>query len=117
MSEKILPSYARFGFGFYRLDLKESETAIGICGLVKRDNLENVDIGFSVLHRFCGKGYAFEAAAAVMDYGHSVLGLTEIVGVTAPGNRASIHLLQKLGLRFHRKIHLTGYGPESLLFG
>lgn len=116
ISEKILPSYTRFGFGFYLLNLKESETAIGICGLVKRDNLENVDVGFSILQRFCGKGYAYEAAAAVMDYGRSVLGLVGIVGVTAPGNLTSIHLLQKLGLKFQRKIHLPGYGPESLLF-
>lgn len=117
ISEKILPSYARLGFGFYRVDLKEAETAIGICGLVKRDTLEEVDVGFAILERFCGEGYASEAAAAVMTYGRNELGLSCIVGVTAPGNRASIHLLEKLGLKFRRKIHLAGYGPESLLFG
>jgi RimJ/RimL family protein N-acetyltransferase len=117
ISQKIIPSYARFGFGFYRVDLKESKTAIGICGLVKRGTLEEVDIGFSVLQRFCGKGYAYEAAAAVMQYGRNVLGLPRIVGVTAPDNRASIHLLKKLGLKLQRRIHLPGYGPESLLFG
>ncbi len=117
ISQKIIPSYARFGFGLYRVDLKESKTAIGICGLVKRDTLEEVDIGFSILQRFCGKGYAFEAAAAVMRYGRNVLGLPRIVGVTAPDNRASIHLLEKLGLKRQRKIHLPGYGSESLFFG
>ena len=52
-----------------------------------------------------------------MDYGRTVLGLREIVGVTAPDNRVSIRLLEKLGMRFQRTIHLPGYGPESLLFG
>jgi RimJ/RimL family protein N-acetyltransferase len=117
ISEKILPSYALHRFGFCRIDLRESKTAIGICGLVKREMLEAVDVGFSILKRFSGNGYAYEAAAAVMSYGQTVLGLPQILGVTAPDNRASIRLLEKLGLRFQRKIHLPGYGPESLLFG
>jgi len=117
LREKIIPSYEKFGFGFYRVELKECGTPVGICGLMKRETLEAVDVGFSILERFCGKGYAFEAAAAVMDYGRTVLGLREIVGVTAPDNRVSIRLLEKLGMRFQRKIHLPGYGPESLLFG
>ena len=116
LADKILPTYESFGFGFYRVNLKESETAIGICGLVKRDTLDDPDIGFSILKRFCGKGYAYEAAVAVLDYGRTVLGLAQICGVTAPGNRTSIHLLEKLGLKFQRRIHLPGYGAESLLF-
>ncbi len=117
LSEKILPSYARYGFGFYRVDLKDSGTAIGICGLVKRETLDWVDIGFSLLERFRGHGYALEAATAVMNYGRNVLKLRRVVGVTAPDNRNSIRLLEKLGLRFQEKIHLPGYGLESLLFG
>jgi RimJ/RimL family protein N-acetyltransferase len=114
--DKILPAYERFGFGFYRVELKESETVIGICGLVKRDTLDHADIGFSILERFRGNGYAYEAAVAVLQYGHAALGLAQICGVTAPGNRTSIHLLEKLGLKFRREIHLPGYGAESLLF-
>ncbi len=117
LSEKILPTYELFGFGFYRVTLKESEMAIGICGLVKRDTLDHPDIGFSILQRFCRKGYAYEAALAVMDYGRTVLGLAHICGVTARNNRTSIRLLQKLGLEFKETIHLPGYGAESLLFG
>jgi RimJ/RimL family protein N-acetyltransferase len=117
ISQKIIPSYARFGFGSYRVDLKESETAIGICGLVKREALDEVDIGFAILQRFCRQGFAYEAAAAVMHYGRSVLELPRIVGVVAPGNRASIHLLEKLGLSLQQQIHLPGYGSASLLFG
>ena len=114
--DKILPMYERFGFGFYRVELRESEIAIGICGLIKRDTLDDADIGFSILQRFGGNGYAYEAAVAVLNYGRTVLGLARICGVTAPCNGTSIHLLEKLGLKFQRKIHLPGYGVESLLF-
>lgn len=116
LSEKLLPNYERFGFGFYRVTLKESGSAIGICGLVKRETLDDPDIGFSILERFCRNGYAYEAAAAVLAYGRTVLGLTKICGVTAPHNRASIHLLEKLGLKLQGKIDLPGYETESLLF-
>jgi RimJ/RimL family protein N-acetyltransferase len=117
LSEKILPSYVSHGFGFCRVELKETSIAIGICGLVKRDTLDAPDLGFSILERFRGNGYAYEAAAAIMDYGRNVLGLAQILGVTAPQNRTSVRLLEKLGLSFQRKIHLEGYGLESLLFG
>jgi len=116
LAEKILPSYERFGFGFYLVELKSNGMPIGICGLVKRETLEWVDVGFSFLENQRGKGYAFEAAKAVMDYGRTRLDLPRIIGVTAPDNRISIRLLEKLGLRFEKKIHLPGYGPESLLF-
>ncbi len=116
LRDKILPSYEQFGFGFYRIELKETATPIGICGFVKRETLAHPDVGFAVLARFCGHGYASEAAAAVMQYGRKVLGLAKIAGVTAPDNQVSIRLLEKLGLQYERTIHLPGYGPESLLF-
>jgi RimJ/RimL family protein N-acetyltransferase len=117
LRERLLPSYEQFGFGFYRVALKESGEPVGICGLVKRETLEHADVGFSILQRFCGQGFAYEAAAAVMDYGRTQLGLATIIGVTAPDNQISRRLLEKLGLRYQRTIHLPGYGPKSLLFG
>ena len=117
LAEKILPSYTSFGFGFYRVELHADGSVIGICGLIKRETLQWVDVGFAFLEEFRGKGYAFEAAKAVMDHGRTFHGLTRIVGVTAPDNQISIRLLQKLGLRFEKRFHLPGYGSESLLFG
>lgn len=117
IEEKILPSYANFNFGFYGVDLKESSAPIGICGLVKRETLEDVDVGFSILERYWGNGYAFEAAAAMMEYGRTVLGINRIVGITAPHNRASIRLLEKLGLKFQREIDFPEFGRGRLLFG
>ena len=112
---KIMAHYAEFGFGFYLVELKESLTPVGMCGLVKRETLENVDIGFAFLQRFWGKGYAYESAAAVMDYGRSVLGLDRIVAVTARDNPGSRKLLERLGLKFEKMIDLPGY-EETRLF-
>ena len=115
--EKLAPSYAQFGFGFYLVELKDGGTGVGICGLVKRETMEDVDIGYSTLERFCGRGYAYEAASALMQHGRSVLGLPRIVGVTAPENLISIKLLEKLGLRYERMVDLPGYEGQSKLFG
>ena len=79
--------YQRLGFGLYLVQLKDG-TSIGICGLIKRPTLEDVDIGFALLSRFSGKGYAYEAASAVMNYGREVLGMDRIVAITNPANLA-----------------------------
>jgi RimJ/RimL family protein N-acetyltransferase len=109
--------YARLGFGLYLTERKEDGAPIGICGLLKRDSLEDADIGFALVPRFWGKGYAYESASAVMAFGKQVLGLKRIVAVTSPGNDRSVRLLEKLGLRFERMIRLSGDADEVQLFG
>ncbi|MFL6261593.1 MAG: GNAT family N-acetyltransferase [Thermoanaerobaculia bacterium] len=108
--------YDRLGFGLYLTELKDEGVPIGICGLVKRDSLEDVDIGFALLPGFWGQGYAFEAASAVMEYGKNALGLKRIVAITARDNHSSIKLLEKLGLKFERMIRIATGGPEIRLF-
>jgi len=108
--------YNRLGFGLYLTELKDGSVPIGMCGLLKRDSLEDVDIGFAFLPKFWGRGYAYESAAAVMAYGKTVLGLNRIVAITSPDNYASGRLLEKLGLRFERMIHLSNDAPEVRLF-
>jgi GNAT superfamily N-acetyltransferase len=110
-------SYRRHGFGLYLTALRAGDIPVGICGLVKRDSLEDVDVGFAFLPQYCGRGFATESAAAVLEYGRQVLGLERIVGITAPGNHASIAVLQKIGLRFERLIRLGDDGGEVKLFG
>jgi len=108
--------YNQLGFGMYLTELKDGGVPIGICGLLKRDGLEDVDIGFAFLPKFWGRGYAYESAAAVMAFGKTVLGLNRIVAITSPDNYASGRLLEKLGLRFARMIHLSNDAPEVRLF-
>jgi RimJ/RimL family protein N-acetyltransferase len=109
-------SYERFGFGLNLVELKESGTAIGICGLLKRDSLPDVDIGFAFLPEFWSRGYAVESAAAIMDHGRSVLGLGRIVAITAPENLGSIKVLKKIGFKFEGMMRLSEGQPEIKLF-
>jgi len=109
-------SYRKFGFGLYLVELKDSGAPIGICGLLKRDWLEHVDIGFAFLQKFWSRGYARESAAAVMHYGWTTLRLPRIVAITKPTNQASITLLEKLGLRFEKIITQPDHSGENKLF-
>jgi RimJ/RimL family protein N-acetyltransferase len=108
--------YAQHGFGLYLVQLKGEGTPIGMCGLIRRKGLEDVDIGFAFLPAFRSRGYALEAASAVMAHAHSALGLARIVGITVPGNRPSIALLEKLGLKFERRVTLPDTGKVDMLF-
>ncbi len=110
-------SYEKNGFGLCLVALKESSLPIGMCGLIKRDTLEDVDLGYAFLERFWGKGYANEAGAAMLDYGRSVIGLKRIVAITAPDNDGSIRVLKKLGFQLEKSFMMPGYEGESLLFG
>lgn len=109
-------SYERFGFGLYLAELKEGRVPAGICGLIKRESLEDVDLGFAFLPEFWGRGYARESAAAVLDYGRGRLGLKRVVAVTAVDNHASIRLLEKLGFSFERMVRLSEGDEEVKLF-
>jgi RimJ/RimL family protein N-acetyltransferase len=110
-------SYQRYGFGLYLCELKDGKAPIGTCGLIKRDCLEDVDIGFAFLPGFWGKGYCYEAASAVLAMGRSAFGLDRVVGITSPDNDRSIRVLEKLGMRFERMVRLADDAEEVRLFG
>jgi RimJ/RimL family protein N-acetyltransferase len=105
-----------YGFSLYVTELKTGGEPIGVCGLVKRDTLPGIDIGFAFLPAFRGGGYAFEAASAVMQQAQHGLGLKRILAITNPDNVDSIRLLEKLGLRLERIARLTEGGPETKVF-
>lgn len=109
-------SYSRNGFGLYLVLLKETNEPIGICGLVKRNGLDDVDIGYAFLPKFWSKGFAFESARAVKDYAKNVVGLRRIVAITDPANAGSIRVVEKLGLRFERMIRLSEDDIELRLY-
>lgn len=96
--------YARLGYGFCVVESRESARPMGVCGLAKRDYLDGVDIGFAFLPQHWGHGYAYEAAAAVLQYAQGELGLTRVLATTRADNASSQKLLQKLGLRYERLI-------------
>lgn len=111
-----MDSYERHGFGLYLTSSRDG-AALGICGLVKREGLADVDVGFAFLSRHQSKGYAVESAAAVMAHGRQALNLQRIVAITSPENFGSIAVLQRIGLEFERMIRLEEGGRELKLFG
>ena len=100
--------YAREGFGLYLVVLKTSGEPIGLCGLIRRSGLVDVDIGFAFLPAFRGSGYALESAAAVLAHGRDNLGLERIVAITTVDNERSIRVLERLGLVREQSVRLPG---------
>ena len=109
-------SYERFGYGLNMVELKESGEPIGMCGLVRRDNLDDADIGYAFLEQYWSKGYARESAEAVLQHARNKLGLDRIVAIVTPENHSSIKLLEKIGLTFERKIRLSDDDEELEFF-
>jgi RimJ/RimL family protein N-acetyltransferase len=108
--------YARHGFGLYKVELKEDGTPMGMCGLLKRESLPEVDIGFAFFPRFWGHGYAREAALAVLSHGRTKSGLKRILAIVDPDNHSSIKLLEKLGFGFQRRVRMPGAAADIRLF-
>lgn len=111
-----IASYEQNGFGLYLIILKETGESIGMCGLIKRDALEDVDIGYAFLPRFWSKGFAVESARAVKDYARDVIRLKRLVAITDPENQGSIRVLEKIGLRFEKMVRLSEDDIELKLF-
>jgi len=116
IGDVVLPSYRRHGYGMYLLTLNEDGPRVGIAGLVNRPNLADVDVGFAVARAHWGYGYASEAAAAVLVHAARDFGLKRVVGVVAPGNAASIRVLEKIGLSYEGRVRLTPREPPILLY-
>ncbi len=111
-----MKSYHENGFGLSIVEMKDNHIPIGMCGLIKREALENVDIGFALLPEYAGMGYAFEIAAATMAYAKNSLGLKNIVAITSENNVRSIRLLNKIGLGFERMVKLSEDEESLMLF-
>ncbi|MFA0811605.1 GNAT family N-acetyltransferase [Microbulbifer epialgicus] len=109
-----LTMYREHNFGLYKVKLKNG-TGIGTCGLIKREGLDDVDIGFAFLPEHRGKGYALEASRAIMRHAYKTLGLERIVAITLPNNTPSVKLLERIGLRAEGKVILPGEHKELLL--
>ena len=116
LRERIIADYAKHGFGLYIVTLKATGEVLGMSGLIRREGLDDVDIGYAFPPAQWGKGYATEAGAAVMAYARDVLKLPRVVAIVSPGNARSIHVLEKLGLRYARMITLPGDDEAIKLF-
>ncbi len=111
-----LDSYERFGYGLNMVELKETGEPIGMCGLVRREKLDNADIGYAFLEQYWSNGYATESANAVLKHARETLGLGRILAIVTPENHSSIKLLEKIGLTFERVIRMSDDDVELKIF-
>lgn len=117
IEKNYVPPYQKLGFGMYLVTRKVDHTPIGMCGLIKREHLDDVDIGFAFLSDFRGQGYAYEAAQVVMNHATVTLGMKRLVAIVVPYHADSIKLLKKLGFIFEKTIRLPNDPEELQLFG
>jgi RimJ/RimL family protein N-acetyltransferase len=111
-----IASYARHGYGHYLVERKDTGEPIGTCGLINRSFIGEIDIGFAYLPACWSRGYATEAATAVMDHAQRILAIEGIVAVVSPHNRGSIRVLEKLGLRLAGQTRLAEDGEWLHLY-
>jgi [ribosomal protein S5]-alanine N-acetyltransferase len=114
IQERYIKHNETHGFGVYVVRLKTDNMPLGICTLLKKPYLDNVDIGYAFLDKFNGNGYALEATKAVYEYAKTGLGMARIVAATLESNDRSQHLLGKLGFHFEKKI--IEAGEELMIF-
>jgi RimJ/RimL family protein N-acetyltransferase len=108
-------SAARFGFSLWRVGLNHDDSPIGICGLLKRDQLQDPDLGFAFLSEFWSRGYAYESAVAVKAFARDALEIRRLAAIVLPGNVRSIGLLERLGFRAEGTVRLAADEPELVL--
>ena len=108
-------SHRERGYGQFLVELKDGDP-IGVCGVLYREALDVSDIGCAFLPQYWRRGYALEAARAVMEYGRSTLGIEKIVGLTSEENIASIKALEKLGMSFERTVKMSDDDPGTALY-
>lgn len=113
---RLIQSYARLGYGLFVTRLKDTHEPIGMCGVLKRDSLEDPDLGFAFLPSFGKLGYAFEAAHATLQFASRKLRMKTIVAITQADNDNSIRLLTKLGFGFEKTVVLAGDTQTLMLY-
>ncbi|MCB4798070.1 GNAT family N-acetyltransferase [Neotamlana laminarinivorans] len=112
-----LKSYNTNDFGFYKVLLKaENNKPIGTCGIIKRDELPEVDLGFAFLPEYEGLGFGFEASEKVIKLAKNKFNLKKLIAIVTAKNKNSTKLLRKLGFVFKKDIILFDDASELQLF-
>jgi [ribosomal protein S5]-alanine N-acetyltransferase len=108
IAEKYIPPYSKPGPAMYLAELRSTGEAIGMCGLIQRPDLDHADIGYAFLPQFGGKGYAYEAGEAILQYASEDLKMENLLAIVTPDNQTSIKLLEKLDFSYKSMIERDG---------
>ena len=117
MRRGAMDMYERVGFGMWVMELKATGESVGTAGLIRREVLPDVDIGFAMLPQHRGKGLALEAARGVFEYATVTLGMDRLVAIVSAANSKSIRILESLGMRYEKSIRFPGDDEEVPLYG
>ena len=116
IEERVLGSYRDHGFGMWLAVQRSDAASVGLAGLVRREGLDMPDVGYAFVQQVWGKGYAQEAAAAVLAHAQGPMGIPKLAAITTPENFASMAVLRKIGFTFQGMIELPGIERESTYF-
>lgn len=116
ITEKFRPQFEKLGIGNYVVIRKEDSVKMGGVGIFERDGLDVMDIGFSFLPQFIGKGNAFEAANKVKEIAMNEFGIKNISAITTKTNIPSQKLIEKLGLKFKKMVRLPNDDEELMYY-
>lgn len=111
-----MKSYTENGFGLWKVSLMQTGMPIGMCGLIRRETLPAIDIGYAFLPAFRAQGYAFEAAFACKEYARLQLKVDSLCGIVNPENHRSIKVLTQLGMHFERSLRMQGADHDVNLY-
>lgn len=108
IEERLLASHRQHGFGLWVVEPLAGGSALGLCGLLKRDELPAADVGYAFLPEARGHGFAFEAAQRALRFATGDRGMPRVLAIVQAGNQASRSLLEKLGMQFAQMIQIGG---------
>jgi [ribosomal protein S5]-alanine N-acetyltransferase len=95
----LIAHQERHGFSKWGVCERASGDLVGDCGIQLLEGGPDVELGFHLRASVWGRGYATEAARACLDAAFTELGLDEVIAIVAPGNAASVRVLEKIGMR------------------
>jgi ribosomal-protein-alanine N-acetyltransferase len=99
---KMMTEFSERGFGMFAVIDRKEKRFIGRCGLQKLDNTDLLELGYTFVRSAWGKGYATESAKAVLQKALGEWALESVVAVAVPENTASVHVMEKLGMKYDR---------------
>lgn len=116
IESRLIDGYQRQGFGFWAVHRRGETGLLGLCGLIKRDTLPEVDVGYAFLPQHRGQGYAREATRACLLHGHQACGLRRILAITSPENIPSQRVLDAVGMKLVDRRVLTGEAHATWVY-
>ncbi|MDY8135415.1 GNAT family N-acetyltransferase [Aquimarina sp. 2201CG5-10] len=94
--------YKKYGYGRWATFLKNEKQFVGWAGLAYLPEFDEIDLGYRFSSKYWGMGFATEASQAILTYGFDKLKLKRIIAIAMKENKASIKVMEKVGMEFDK---------------